>query len=129
MCTRNSLHARLLVLTIVTESVPWVRAADRLRIEEIAPDLWRATARFGFMERPNVAALLRQAQKHGCTIDLSDVTYYVGHETVVPREHGRALPRWVTAIFAFLQRNSVHVSDYLRLPADSVVEIGRRVAI
>ena len=32
-------------------------------------------------------------------------------------------------LFAFLQRNSLHVTDYFRLPAETVVEVGREVAI
>jgi K+ transporter len=39
------------------------------------------------------------------------------------------LPRWLEKLFAFMQRNSVHVSDFFRLPPDSVVEIGRQVSI
>jgi len=35
----------------------------------------------------------------------------------------------VEALFAAMQRNSVHVSEYFKLPRDSVVEIGREVAI
>jgi KUP system potassium uptake protein len=57
------------------------------------------------------------------------VTYYVGHETVVPSDSDKRLPRWVEALFAAMQRNSVHVSDYFKLPRDAVVEIGREVAI
>jgi KUP system potassium uptake protein len=65
----------------------------------------------------------------GCTVDLSDVTYFVGHETVVWREDGKGLPHWVEAMYAFLQRNSAHVTDYFKLPAETVVEIGREIAI
>jgi KUP system potassium uptake protein len=32
-------------------------------------------------------------------------------------------------MFAVMERNSVHVSDFFSLPQDSVVEIGRQVAI
>jgi len=28
-----------------------------------------------------------------------------------------------------MERNSAHVTDYFRLPADQVVEIGRQIAI
>ncbi len=59
----------------------------------------------------------------------ADATYFVGHERVVPREDGTGLPRWVETIFSFLQRNSLHVSDYLHLPTDAVVEIGPQVEI
>jgi KUP system potassium uptake protein len=125
----RALHERLFVLTVLTESVPWIDDAARLKFEEIAPRFWRATARYGFMERPDIPALLRTAHTRGCGIDLSDVTYYVGHETVVASDDRMGLPRWVEALFAAMQRNSTHLSDYFKLPPDAVVEIGREIAI
>ncbi len=74
-------------------------------------------------------ALLQHAYGLGCAIDLTDVTYYVGHETVTPGGGDRALPRWVEALFALMQRNASHLTDYFRLPAEQVVELGRQVAI
>jgi KUP system potassium uptake protein len=35
----------------------------------------------------------------------------------------------VEALFAFMQRNSAHLTDYFRLPSEAVVEIGRAVSI
>ena len=125
----RALHERVFVLTIVTESVPWVGRSKRLTLDEQAPHFWRAAAHFGFMERPDIPAVLREAHARGCTIDPSDVTYYVGHETVMPRDDAAALPRLLEALFAFMQRNTSHLTDYFRLPADQVVEIGRQVAI
>lgn len=125
----RSLHEQVIILSVVTASVPWVAEHGRLDVREVAPRFWRAMARYGFMERPDVPALLRQARETGSTFDLSDVTYFVGHETVVSREDVKGLPRAVERMFAFLQRNSAHVTDYFRLPADTVVEIGREVAI
>jgi KUP system potassium uptake protein len=125
----RALHRRLLVLNVRTRSVPWIESADRLRVEEVAENFWRAVADYGFMERPDVPALLRSARERGCKLDLDDVTYYLGHETVVPREDRGALPRWLEALFAFMQRNSTHATDYFRLPPESVVEIGRQVAV
>jgi len=125
----RSLHQHLFILTVVIAPIPWIRNAERLAVEEIAPSLWRLSARYGFMERPDIPALLAQARTHGCKVDLSDVTYYVGHETVVHREDGKALPKWIEGLFALMQRNSVHVSDFFRIPPDSVVEIGRQISI
>jgi len=125
----RALHERLFVLTVRTEAVPWIEDATRLTFKEIAPRFWRATARYGFMERPDIPALLRTARAGGCGVGLADVTYYVGHETVVPNDSEKGLPRWLEALFAAMQRNSVHVSDYFKLPRDAVVEIGREIAI
>jgi len=57
------------------------------------------------------------------------VTYYVGHETIVPKEDEPRLPRLVQALFALMQRNASHLTDYCRLPRDAVVELGREVAV
>ena len=125
----RALHEKLFVLTVTTELVPWVKDTERLTVEAVACRFWRAAARYGFMERPDIPALLQQAYERGCAIDLADVTYYVGHETVVPSDDKKALPRWVEALFAFMQRNSAHLTDYFKLPVEFVVEIGREVSI
>jgi KUP system potassium uptake protein len=125
----RALHQRVFILTVATEMTPYVPVADRLRFEEIGPGFWRGTARFGFMQRPDIPALLHEAHNLGCAITTDDLTYFVGHETVVSRTDGTGLPHWVEAIFAFMQRNSSHVTDYFRLPAETVVEVGREIAI
>jgi KUP system potassium uptake protein len=125
----RALHERLFVLTVLIEAVPWIDDDARLDVEELAPDFWRAAARYGFMERPDIPALLKTAHAGGCGVDLSDVTYYIGHETIVPSDGDKGLPRWLEVLFAAMQRNSGHVSDYFKLPRDAVVEIGREVAI
>ena len=125
----RSLHDRVFVLNVQTEMVPYVAAGQHMTITPLLPGIWRAAAKFGFMERPDIPALLAQARAHGCDIDLSDVTYFVGHETVVWRDDGQGLPHWMEALFAFMQRNSLHVTDYFKLPPDTVVELGREVAI
>ena len=55
--------------------------------------------------------------------------YYVGHGTIVPSVDARGPAKWLEAMYIAMERNSVHVSDHFRLPYDSVVLIGRRIAI
>jgi KUP system potassium uptake protein len=125
----RALHEHVFVLRVEVRSVPWVSSGDRMTIEEVAPNFWRAEAHFGFMERPHIPQLLAESKSLGCTVDLADVTYYVGHETVIGREDGKGLPAWQEKLFALMERNAVHVSDFFSLPNDQVVEIGRQVAI
>jgi KUP system potassium uptake protein len=125
----RALHEHLFVLRVEIKSVPWTLSGQRLTIEEVAPDFWRAEAHFGFMERPNIPELLAASKSLGCTVDLADVTYYVGHETVIGREDKMGLPMWQAKLFMVMERNAVHVSDFFSLPSDQVVEIGRQVAI
>jgi KUP system potassium uptake protein len=125
----RALHEHLFVLRVEILSVPWVAPGNRITLKEAVPNVWRAEAHFGFMERPNIPALLATGKSLGCTVDLDDVTYYVGHETVVHREDGMGLPAWQERLFAVMERNAVHVSDFFSLPSDQVVEIGRQVGI
>ena len=52
----------------------------------------------------------------GCDINLDDITYYVGRETVVSRADGKGLPKWEELIFAAMERNAAQVTDFFRLP-------------
>jgi KUP system potassium uptake protein len=125
----RALHEHLFALRVEIRPVPWVAPPNRLTIEKVAENFWRANARYGFMERPDIPELLATSKSLGCTLDLDDVTYYVGRETIVPREDGLGLPTWQARIFIVMEHNAVHVSDFFSLPRDQVVEIGRQVAI
>jgi KUP system potassium uptake protein len=125
----RALHQKLFVLKIIVESVPWVDDKRRLQVSELAPDFWRAIAHYGFMERPDIPRLLLRTPALGCALQLDDVTYYVGHETIVQLEDGSGLWRWEEKLYAAMARNALHVSDFLRLPSDGVVEIGRQISI
>ena len=125
----RALHEHILILRVSILPIPWLRSSNRIEIEPLAPNVWRGEAHYGFMEIPDVPAVLRRAKSLGCLLDLDDVTYYVGHETVVSRPDGRGLPHWQEAIFSAMGRNSSHIADFMRLPTDNVVEIGRQIAI
>lgn len=125
----RSLHEKIMVVNVKFEPVPWIADEDRLSLIQEAPDFYRAIASFGFMERPDIPAVLRQSKEQGCDILTDDITYYVGHETPVRREDGEGLPKWRFDLFAFMDRNSAKVTDFFRLPRNDVVEIGRDVEI
>jgi len=125
----RSLHEKVMVINVLIEPVPWISQEERLRFVQEAPDFWRTTAHFGFMERPDIPAVLSETKKKGCTIILDDVTYYVGHETIVPREDGEGIPKWRVSLFSVMDRNAARVTDFFKLPVNDVVEIGREIAI
>jgi KUP system potassium uptake protein len=125
----RALQQQVVAITVETTSTPWVADDARFSIEEVATGFWRAVARYGFMERPDVPRLLKQFAVKGCRVDLPGVTYYVGLETIVAREDGKGLPRWLVILFAAMHRNAAHVTDVFNFPRERVMEIGRQVAI
>src|SRR3974390_788946 len=125
----RSLHGSIVIVNVVTALAPYVRNQDRAEVHEIAPKVWRVHAHYGFMEQPDLPALLQRAQMKGYPVDPANVTYFIGRETVVPREDKKGLPRVVESIFSFMLRNSSEAIEYFHLPRDMVVEIGRQFAI
>jgi hypothetical protein len=66
------------------------------------------------MERPDISALLKHIRERGSPLEFDDVTYYVGHATIVRREDGKGLAKWEEALFAAMERNAMHVSDFFQ---------------
>jgi KUP system potassium uptake protein len=124
----HALHESVGILNVVTEMIPYVAEKDRLEVRQIGPQVWRNQAHYGFMEQPDLPALLERARAEGYPV-ASSVTYYIGRETVVRRKDGKALPWLVEVVFSFMLRNSSETIDYFHLPRDEVVEIGRQFAI
>ena len=125
----RSLHHHVLALTLSVMSTPRVEIDERITVQSEGENYWRAEAQYGFMQHPDIPAILAVCKAKGVDIDLNDVTYYVGHETIVPRDDGKGIPRWQEALFAVMGRNAARISDYLKLPCDQVVEIGREIEI
>jgi KUP system potassium uptake protein len=125
----KALQQNVLAVTLDIASTPWVAAKNRVALAEVAPNFWSVTATFGFMERPDMPTLMAQIQTHGCPIDPAKLSYFIGIEKIVPRDDHHGLPRWIRVPFTMFLRNSARVTDYLRIPANQVVDIGRQVSI
>jgi len=42
----RSLHQRVVALTVLTESIPWVAESARCSLAQVSPDFWRAQAHY-----------------------------------------------------------------------------------
>jgi KUP system potassium uptake protein len=125
----RSLHEHMLALTMTAVSTRRVDPHERLTLEREGDRFWRAEVRVGFMEHPDIPEVLASCRAKGVEIDVDDVTYHVGSVTIVPAEDGKGIPHWQEALFAAMVRNAARMSDYLHLPHDQVVEIGREIEI
>jgi KUP system potassium uptake protein len=121
------LHEHVVVLTVTTAPVPHVIGDDdRLAVEHLGGGVFTVRVQYGFMEDPHVPEALALAQARGAAIDLDDVTYFLGRETIIiTRQHGMAV--WREKLFVVMARNAVRATAYFRLPPERVVELGVQV--
>jgi KUP system potassium uptake protein len=110
-----ALHERVLLVTV---------------LHELPVGVTRVVLHVGFAEMPSVPEGVRYAQEQAeldCG-NVSEVSYYIGRETVIPT----TLPgmwMWREAIYAFMQRNAERSAAYFCIPAAQVVEIGIEIEI
>jgi KUP system potassium uptake protein len=125
------LHQRVVLVTVLIEEAPRISDEDRAEIVEIIPGITRVILHYGFMQYPTIYEGLILACKQGKLpgIDLTDITYYIGRETIIPREDIPGMWVWREALFAFLQRNAERSAAFFGVPTKQVVEFGTEIEI
>src|SRR5438105_4770051 len=120
------LHEHVIVLTVSTVQVPHVAANDRIDVQPLGYGLYNMRLQYGFMEDPNVPEALLAARERGLPLDVEDVTYFLGRETIlVTRRKGMAI--WREKLFVLMTRNAMRATAFFRLPPERVVELGVQV--
>jgi KUP system potassium uptake protein len=118
----------VLLLTIKSEHVPVVPPQDAVHVTDLGRGFYEVIARNGFIERPNVPAIVKQvlASEHLLHGKDHPITYYIGREHIIPGTHGQ-MHGWTEQLFAFLSRNAQAATTYFGIPRDEVVEIGTQI--
>jgi KUP system potassium uptake protein len=119
-------HSQVALLTIVTEEIPRVDPAARLTVERLDDGFVRLTARYGFMEQPNVPELLVDSGALDCPI--SNMTFFMGRENVLADGKG-GMGRWRGMLFSFMSRNAQRAPAFFHVPNDRVLELGSQVTL
>jgi KUP system potassium uptake protein len=127
----HCLHQRVVLVTVLIAERPRIPDEERAEVIEITAGITRVILHYGFMQYPTIYAGLVLACKQGKLpgIDLNDITYYVGRETIIPRDDIPGMWMWRESIFAFLQRNAERTAAFFDVPARQVVEFGTEIEI
>jgi KUP system potassium uptake protein len=124
----GSLQKTVIALTVRFEDVPRVRSRDRVCIEQLDDGFWHVTVHFGFVEIPNLPAVLTRAKKDGVPV-LDEASYYIERSDLIGPKHRNPLSRWRVELFSFMSRNSAHAIDRFKIPSSALIEIGRRIEL
>jgi KUP system potassium uptake protein len=122
------LHKQVVLLSIVTENVPFVVGNSSIAVRQLGQGFYRVISRVGFMQQPNVPKVLTRCERHGLTVHDADTTYYLGRQTLLTTGKSR-VARWRKMLFAFLARNSRPPTVFFRLPPNRVVELGLQIEL
>jgi KUP system potassium uptake protein len=120
------LHEHVVVLTVTTAPIPYVEADRQVQAQVLGHGIYNVRAQYGFMQDPDVPDALLKARGQGVELDLDDLTYFLGRETIIiTRRPGMAA--WRERLFVVMARNAVRATAFFRLPTERVVELGVQV--
>ena len=61
----KTLHEKVMLLSVVTEEIPQVDQDDRVACKELGEGFYQVIAHYGFMETPDVPAVLQALGRSG----------------------------------------------------------------
>jgi KUP system potassium uptake protein len=136
------LHEKVMLMSILTEEIPQVDAANRVQCRELGEGFYQVIAHYGFMETPDVPAVLRtlgQQSGNGRPVATApgSTTFYLGRETLIapdgrqrrsaPAGTGGRMARWRKKLFIVMSRNAQSATAFFSLPPNRVVELGAQI--
>jgi KUP system potassium uptake protein len=80
------------------------------------------------VEIPDIPSAIGGGKAAGLPV-VDKPIYFVERNDIVSRLHRNPISRWRVALFSFMFRNSAHAIDRFKIPANSLIEIGRRIEL
>jgi KUP system potassium uptake protein len=121
------LHQQVVLLSVMSAEVPELASSGkRVSVEKLTMGFFRVTARYGFMETPNVVEVMKVCGSHGLKAKPHDTTYYLGRERLLTIGPAKMM-RWRKKLFAFMARNARSATEFFGIPPNRVVELGTQV--
>jgi KUP system potassium uptake protein len=137
------LHEKVMLMSIVTEEIPQVDAGDRVQCRELGESFYQVIAHYGFMETPDVPAILQALKRTSgdgkpVAVAIMSTTFYLGRETLIATTDGRRsepaespevrrMARWRKKLFIVMTRNAQSATAFFSLPPNRVVELGAQI--
>lgn len=123
------LHERVVLVAVEVEDVPHVPEFQRVELETMPNNFWRIKVHYGFMDDPNLPLALELCSQNGLDFDAMDTSFFLGRETLFARLGSAEMSFWREKLFIAMFRNAGSASNFFKLPANRVVELGSQVVL
>ena len=126
------LHRHVVILSVETQPVPHVPVGERLVLDDLGytdDGITHVSARFGYMDDPNVPEVLRLLGETAleCPID-DDISYFLS-TIELRRGDAPGMSRWRKRLFVATSHITADAAEYFRLPRDRTVIMGSRIEL
>jgi KUP system potassium uptake protein len=126
-------HEHVVIMSIETEIVPRVPADQRIVVDDLGymdDGITHVTAKFGYMETPDVPAALRTldpAETEG-QLQLDDASYFLSR-IELQRGDAPTMARWRKRLFIATSYIAADAGEHFGLPRDRTVVMGSHIDV
>ncbi|MGW2518512.1 potassium transporter Kup [Streptomyces sp. NPDC001617] len=126
-------HDHVVILSIETEPVPRVPAGQRIVVDDLGysdDGIFHVTARFGYMETPDVPgilAMLDPARTEG-PLQLDQASYFLS-KIELRRGKAHTMAPWRKRLFIATSYITADAAEYFGLPRDRTVIMGSHIEV
>jgi KUP system potassium uptake protein len=125
----KALQECVLLVSVITEEVPTMINERRVETHPLRAGMWRVIMRFGFMEDLDIPDRLRDAKINIDPTDLPSISYYIGHETIIPAREVAGMWPWREAMFVWMQRNATPTGASFGIASRQLISTGTEIRI
>ena len=123
------LHARNVMVTVLTRDIPYVAPEERSSVEKLDERFYRITLHYGFKDQPDIPQALQSAYEElGFEYDLMQISFFISRDRII-HTVGEGMAPWREKLFISMQRNTSPVSDFYQIPTNRVVELSSQIEI
>lgn len=116
-------HERVILFTLEVEGIPYVEGKDSIEKVDLGQGFYRITSHHGFMEERDMREIFKLLRSRNIMdIEMEDTSFIMGEANVTPK--GFKMNAVRSRIFAYLERNSVPITDFINIPPKRVIELG-----
>jgi KUP system potassium uptake protein len=106
-----------------------VKDEERITLRDLGNGIYVVRAVYGFNETPDAVRIIELvAKSSGLEFDLMNTSFFLSRDTIVSTEiPGMAI--WRERLFCWMYQNAGRQSDFFKIPANRLVELGAKVEI
>ena len=124
----HSLHEQVVLFIPSAIGARLAPRAERVHVERLAQGFFRVTARYGYLESVNGAAIIDACAPYGLLTDPMKTSYIIADERLLPTGTGR-LAKWRKRLFIFMDRNALSLTDFFQVPRRRVLQVGTQIEL
>ena len=123
------LHERLIFLKISVWDVPRVADAQRVSVKEIQNNTYLVRVIFGFKETPDISRVMDLLKEyHELNCPMMTCSFFMARDSLIAKEIPQ-MSIWRESVFIWMLQNSTRASDFFKVDAGRLIEMGTKIEL